>query len=201
VQNEPHMNHTAAASLPIDLSSVIVDRLRHIDNAGRAAIQWANSNFVAPTAGKFQKAAAHIQVLLLSNSAMRNITRYTSDRLETLIWLRGLKATIEESDDELAARVGELLPQIERLQATMETLRASIILLKGAIAGATKSSSLRAQRLAAFHRYLAVEADAYRALEAARWAVLEREADSDLTAGRIGETFTSAVELMASLGG
>ena len=48
---------------------------------------------------------------------------------------------------------------------------------------------------------LAVVTDGYRALEGARWAVLEREADSDVAAGRIGQTFTSAADLMADLGG
>lgn len=195
------MSETAAASLPIDLSGAIVGRLRHIDDAGRAVIEWANTNFVAPTAGRFQKAAAHLQLALLSDRAMRQVAKHTSDALETLIWLRGLKATIEESDEDLAARIGELLPHIERLQATMETLRAVTIGLKDAVAGATKSPSHRAQRLAAFHRYLAAGADGYRALEGARWAVLEREADSDITAGRIGQRFTSAANMMARLGG
>ena len=132
---------------------------------------------------------------------MRTIAKHRGDALETLIWQRRVKATIEESDDDLAARIGELLPHVEGLQSTMETLRGKIVSLKDNIAGATKSPSLRAQRLAAFHQYLAVLADGYRTLEGARWAVLEREADTDITAGRIGQTFTSAEDLMASLGG
>lgn len=190
-----------AASLPVDLPGAILDRLQRIDDSGRAVIQWANTNFVAPTAGKFQKATAQIQLRLLANSAMRNIAKQTSDTLETLIWLRGMKVTIEEWDDDSAARVGELLPSIESLQETMQSLRGTIVRFKDSIASATKSPSLRTQRISAFHRYLAAQTDAYRALEAARWAVLEREADADVTAGRIGRTFTSAADMMASLDG
>lgn len=131
---------------------------------------------------------------------MHTVAKYTNEALETLIWLRGLKATIDESDDDLAARFGELLPQIESLQDTMQSLRGTIVKFKDSIAGATRSPSLRAQRVAAIHKYLAVHADGYAALEAARWAVLEREADSDITAGRIGQTFTSAADMLASLG-
>lgn len=132
---------------------------------------------------------------------MLTIAKYTSDELETLIWLRGMKATIEESDDDLAAGAVELLPRIETLQDTMQRLRVSIVELKDAVARATSSPSLRAQRVASFHKYLAVHTDAYAALEAARWAVLEREADTDITSGRIGQTFTSAADMMASLSG
>jgi capsule polysaccharide export protein KpsE/RkpR len=191
------MSH--AASLPVDMPSAILDRLRRIDESGRAVIRWANTNFVAPTAGKFQRASAQIQLRLLANGAMRNIAKQTSYTLETLIWLRGMKATIEEWDDDSAARVGELLPSIESLQETMQGLRGTMVRFKDSIASATKSPSLRTQRIAAFHKYLAAQTDAYAALEAARWAVLEREADTDIAAGRIGQTFTSAADMMASL--
>lgn len=195
-----HMS-TAAASLPIDLSGAIHEGLRQIDVSARAAIQWADANFVAPTAGKFQKAAAHIQMRLVANKATRFVSRNTSDTLETLIWLRGMKATIEDSgSDDLGAEVGALLAEVESLQDRMQRLRASIVRLKDSVADATKSPTMRAQRVAAFHRYLAALSDAYAALDAARWAILEREADADVAAGRIGQTFTNAADLLASLG-
>jgi hypothetical protein len=193
------MSHAAAASLPDDLSGAILDHLRQLDLSGRAVIRWANTGFVGPTAGKFQRVAANIQLTLVANSAMRQVVRNTNSALETLIWLRGMKATIEDSDDELAERIGELLPAIETLQETMQTLRVTIRELKDAIAGVTKSPSLRAQRVAVFHKYLAVEADTFAALEDARWATLEREADADILAGRVGKSYTSAAELIADL--
>lgn len=193
------MSH-ASALLPIDLPRVIFDRLQRIEDSGRAVIKWANATFVAPTAGRFQKAAAHAQLTLIARSATAAVAKNTSDALETLIWLRGLKATIEESDDEFAGRLGELLPRFESLQDSMETLRRSTVELKDSLAGVTRSTSMRAQRVAAFHRYLAVQTDCYAALEAVRWSILEREADADITAGRIGQTFASAAEMLASLG-
>ena len=193
------MSH-AAALLPVDLPSAILDRLHRIDDSGRAFIQWANNSLVAPTAGKFQKAAAQIKLTMVASSAMHTVARNTSEALETLIWLRGLRASIEESDDDLAAQLGELLPPIESLQDTMQSLRGTIVKFMDSMAGVTKSPSLRAQRVGAIHKYLAAQIDCYAALEAARWAVLEREADADVTAGRIGQTFTSAADMLASLG-
>lgn len=191
---------TASASLPIDLSGAIHDRLRRIEGSARAVILWADAKFVVPTAGRFQIAAAQIQLTLVANGAMRSVSRHTSETLETVIWLRGMKATIEDSGDDLGAKVGELLPDAESLQDSMRTLRNSIVRLKDSVASVTKSPALRAQRVAAFHRYLAVQSDAYAAADAARWAILEREADADVAAGRIGRTFTSAADLLASLG-
>ena len=90
--------------------------------------------------------------------------------------------------------------KLESLQDTVQTVRGSIVDLKDSIARATRSQALRSQRTAAFHRYLAVLTDSYAASEAVRWAVLEREADADITAGRVGHTFTSAADMLASLG-
>ena len=191
----------AAASLPIDLSGAIFDHLQRLDESGRAVIRWANASFVAPTAGSFQLAALHIRLALVSNRAVRTVSKLTSDSLENLIWLRGLKATVESGDDKLAENVGALLPRIEALQGTFESLRNSVISLRDCVTGSTTSPALRSQRFAAFQKYLAVEADVYAALEEVRWAILEREADADIEAGRIGQTFTSAADLMASLSG
>lgn len=190
----------ASASLPIDLSGAIHDRLRRIEESARAVILWADAKFVAPTAGKFQIAAAQMKLTLVANGAMRSVSRQTGDTLETVIWLRGVKATIEDSGDDLGAKVGELLPDVESLQDSMQRLRVSMVRLKDAVASATKSPTLRAQRVAAFHKYLAVQSDACAAIDAARWAILEREADADIAAGRTGQTFTSAADLLASLG-
>lgn len=192
---------TAAASLPGDLPAAILDRLQRTDKSARAAIRWANSTLVGPTAGGFQKAAAQIQVWLIAKRAMRVIDQSVGETYETLLWLRGLKSTIEDADDELAARVGELLPGIDSLQVTMRSLRTSIVTLRGSVASATKSPGLRTQRLTTFHKYLAVQGEAFAALEAARWAVLEREADSDVANNLVGRTFSSAADLMASLDG
>ena len=198
-QSDLIMSHPAAL-LPIDLPGAILDRLQRIDDSGRAVIRWANMTFVAPTAGMFQKAAAHARLTLIANGAVAAVAKHANDQLETLIWLRGAKAMIEESDDDLVVQLGEILPRFESLQDSMQVLREATVALKDSIAGITKSPSLRAQRIAAFHRYLAAQADSYAALEAVRWSILEREADADVTAGRIGQTFTRAADMFASLG-
>lgn len=190
----------ATALPPIDLLGVILERFQRIEDSGRAVTQWANKTILAPTAGMFQKAAIHAKLTLIASRAMAEVARNTSEALEALIWLRGVKATIEESEDDLAGRLGELLPHIESLQDSLKTLRGSTDELKNSLAGVTKTPSLRAQRVAAFHRYLAAQTDRFAALEAVRWSILEREADADITAGRVGQTFTSAADMMASLG-
>jgi hypothetical protein len=48
-------------------------------------------------------------------------------------------------------------------------------------------------------RAVAGLSDAFDAVEAARWAVMEREAGDDIAAGRVRPTFTSAEDLIAHL--
>jgi hypothetical protein len=91
-------------ALPPDLRSAIRDHLLRLEISSRAAIQWAQKKLVAPTSGSFQRAAAQVQLRIIAQRAMHTVTEYTRSTLETLIWLRGMKVTIEESDDDLGAR-------------------------------------------------------------------------------------------------
>jgi hypothetical protein len=191
---------TTTATLPGDLSSSVLEHLRRFDTSSREVVRWAGE-FVAPTHGRLQVAAARVRIVLLTNQATRHAAKVASDLAEQVIWLRGLRATIEDSTDDFGKFAVELLEVMESLQESMRGARVAFIKMKATLANATNSPNLRAQRVAAYQRLIDLEGQAYAALEGARWAVLEREADEDVKAGRVGATYSSAADMMASLDG
>ena len=89
----------------------------------------------------------------------------------------------------------DLIAEFERAQEALAKLRVALQKLLGQLAPGEKPSRLSES----LRRLMASVGAVYDAIEEARWTIMEREADDDLAAGRVGPTFANAADLITHL--
>lgn len=133
---------------------------------------------------------------VLAKYACRYVDRHTAKMADQAVWFHGVRMSIEDGaqmpvgDDETAALVASL----EKAQASIMQLREAILPLAAQFTGRNPDSRIGRS----LKKQLLVLSDLFAALESARWAVLEREADTDIEQGRV-KRFDSVEDLLADL--
>lgn len=183
---------------PVDLPGLILEHTARIERACSSAMRRLQGLAGAKSAGS-RVAALHARQALLAESTTDYFRKTNVEFVETAIWLRGARVTIEEGTKALAQDNDVLLAGLQSTMEKIQSLRTCVLSVQPELAGASKSKHLRATRIAVVQQLAATLAEIFAALEGCRWAVLEREADDDIAAGRVSPAFTSAADAIAYL--
>jgi hypothetical protein len=189
---------TTAALPPIDLPGMILDHAARVEASCSEAIRQVQA--LASAKSKVMRMVvlqARLVWLADRNTVMHR--KLNADFVETAIWFRGARATIEDGSMKLNEDNSVLLAGLEGVMEKTRELRAIVLDGQATLVGVSKSKSLRASRTEVVQRLAATLADLFAVLEGCRWAVLEREADDDIAAGRVSPAFTNAADAIAFL--
>lgn len=131
--------------------------------------------------------------------ALERILRATARRVaDQAVWFRGAAERVRHADPvaEPVDPDGRLVAALERYEQTLLKSRESMLGMVRRHGGKPGKYSQRVGTEAAV--CAAAYADAFEAVQAFRWELMEQAADADIAAGRF-HTFNSADELLAQL--
>ena len=131
----------------------------------------------------------------------KRLARYCLEQAENLatiaVWFQGaIAATAQETETAIDSD-GTLVPAMESFERALLKARRDVLDMISSIEKVGKSSdgSTRdALRLVSI-----ASADAFEAVQAFRWAVMEHDAEIDIASGHTSKPFTSVEDLIASL--
>jgi len=188
----------AIALPPPDLPGLILEHVARIERSCSQGMRRVRGLISAKSAG-LRAAVLHARIELLAVNTTDSFRKTSAECIETAIWFRGARATIEDGTMKLDEDNAPLLAALERVMEKVRELRAAVLSAQPSLSTASRSKQLRAMRIDVVQQLAATLTDVFAALEACRWAVLEREADDDIAAGRVSPAFTSAADAIAYL--
>ncbi len=129
----------------------------------------------------------------------RPIVGYVEDRARRVatgaVWFQGALASLPE-EPESVYQEDALIPLLETAESQLISLRQTSLKI---VADLESMDGRRDGELRSAFRKMAIACvDLFDAIQAFRWALLERNADADMAAGRV-ESFQTAEQLIASL--
>jgi hypothetical protein len=128
----------------------------------------------------------------------RSVRKSARSMADQAVWFRGAADHVKQADP-MADAVdpnGTLSASLERYEKALMSTREALL---GTMALHSAKNGKHSQRLAAVAATCAAAyADAFEAVQAFRWALMEQAADADIAAGRV-HTFDSAEALLAQL--
>jgi hypothetical protein len=132
----------------------------------------------------------------LASAACAYIDRHTAKIADQAVWFHGVKMSIEDggkahvSEDD----TGNMIAELEKAQGAVMQLREAILQLVGQFCSYNKESRVAN----CLKRQLVELTNLFDAIESARWAVMEFEADADIDQGKV-KHFDSVGDLLADL--
>jgi hypothetical protein len=123
------------------------------------------------------------------------LDRQTLRMKDQAVWFNGVRASIEggaELSDSQGVTSADMIAELEKLQQVIRDVRVTFLKLEAQV----KPTSRIGQRTRGL---IAALGEVFDAVEGARWAALEREADDDIAAGRVSPTFANAADAIAYL--
>jgi hypothetical protein len=181
------MHAMTTTTAPADLFGLAIGHARQLGRGSERRV-----GLVAAAARSIFRFALHPVSFVCSY-----VDRLTEKVTDQAVWFQGVAASLNEGTPLVEASgvsKDDLIAELERAQQTLMGLRRQLLRTEADL------SSAGSTRIAAsMRRLLAAATQAFDAVEAARWAVMERQADEDIAAGRVGPTYTNADDFMASL--
>ena len=123
------------------------------------------------------------------------LERQTLRMREQAVWFDGVRAKIENGadlSDSKGVTTADMIAELEKLQEVIRDVRVTFLQLETRVSPQSRIREHTRELLAALN-------EVFDAVEGARWATLEREADDDLAAGRISPAFSNAADAIAYL--
>lgn len=115
-----------------------------------------------------------------------------------VVWFNGLRASIEDGAKLLKSEgvtVAVKLDKMADLQTSISTTHMTLAEIQLSVAKPSPQSRINLS----LHGLVAALLEVFNAVEGARWAVMEREADHDIAAGRVSLSFADADDAIAFL--
>ena len=196
--NWPHRNvgtneSMSATTMRADLACLTIEHAQRLERRSRADVSRVeHANAVLGSARSVFSPIAKA----LASFACRYIDKHTAKWADQSVWFHGVKMSIEDggkmpvSDEE----TGLMIAKLESAQDAVMRLRQAVLPLVEQFSGYNKDSRVARS----LRRQLVALADLFDAIESARWAVLEREADIDIDQGKV-KSFDSVDDLIADL--
>jgi hypothetical protein len=129
------------------------------------------------------------------------LARYCIKQAENLatvgVWFQGAVAVVAQDVDRAIDDDGTLVPAMESFEIALLQARRNVLDMIGSLEKVGKSSDGSTRD--ALRLFSTASADAFEAVQAFRWAVMEHDAEIDIALGHVSEDFTSVEDLIASL--
>ncbi|MES2247641.1 MAG: hypothetical protein V4645_10185 [Pseudomonadota bacterium] len=155
--------------------------------------------FSGPTGGYFQHVAAKARFMLSVLNAVHVMKNSVESVENSAKWFNDFVTGFDDSEEAIGDRLEKVLARVDECQASLKTLRATI---QSAIPNLSKSAishKMKSSRVEVAHRLEKAVVANFEALENVRWMLLERQADSDIAAGKVSEAYSFVEDLFASL--
>ncbi|RST47328.1 hypothetical protein [Variovorax sp. MHTC-1] len=179
-------------SVRADLVCLTIEHAQSLERKSRADLHHVvHANAVLNAARRLVIPLARA----LASAACRYIDRHTARMADQAVWFNGVKTSMEDGAKlPVSNDTEEMIAQLESAQSAVMQLREAIMKLSVQFFGYNPESRVARS----LKRQLVVLADLFDAIESARWAVMEREADLDIDQGKV-KYFESVDDLLSEL--